>query len=135
MPNAQLDQFIYALEMKAVPVLVLATIAGGLLGLLFKWFEHGLIRLIRSARAGRKTRRTGTNTNVGFAGVVPHCPVCNSQNGKTQIATRHADGPGILGLLRFSKVSRYARNLIEIRDRRTDEAKTASRAERILRPD
>src|SRR5437764_1349903 len=80
MPNPQLDQFIHALEMKAVPPLVLVTIAAGLLGLLFKWFEHSLIRLVRSARAGRQARRGDTNTNVvGSAGVIPHCRICNSQ--------------------------------------------------------
>jgi restriction system protein len=79
MPNAQLDQFIHALEMKAVPPLVLVTIAAGLLGLLFKWFEHGLIRLIRSARAGRRTEKDNTNTKAGYPGLIRHCPVCHSQ--------------------------------------------------------
>jgi topoisomerase-like DNA binding C4 zinc finger protein len=79
MPNAQLDQFIHALEFKAVPVLVLATIAAGLLGLLLRWLEHGLIRLIRSARGGPQARKVVTSTSVDFAGVIPHCPICNSQ--------------------------------------------------------
>jgi Topoisomerase DNA binding C4 zinc finger len=70
---------IHALEMKAVPPLVLVTIVAGLLGLLLKWFEHGLIRLVRSARAGRKTDKVLTNTNVVSAGVVRHCPICHSQ--------------------------------------------------------
>jgi hypothetical protein len=79
MPSVQLDQFIHALEMKAVPPLVLATIVAGLLGLLFKWFEHGLIRLVRSARVGRQTEKVITKTNVVSAGVVRHCPICHSQ--------------------------------------------------------
>jgi len=79
MPNAQLDQFIHALEMKAVPPLVLVTIVAGLLGLLLKWFEHGLIRLIRSARAGRHMEKGTTNTKAGYPGLIRHCPVCNSQ--------------------------------------------------------
>lgn len=79
MPNSQFDQFIRALEMKAVPPLVLATIAAGLLGLLLKWFEHGLIRLIRSVRVGHQTEKVATNTNVVSAGVVRHCPICHSQ--------------------------------------------------------
>jgi hypothetical protein len=80
MPNVQLDQFMRALEMKAVPPLVVATIAAGLLGLLFKWLEHGLIRLIRSARSSGYARKVPTNANVvGSAGRTPHCPICNSQ--------------------------------------------------------
>ena len=79
MPNAQLDQFIHALEMKAVPPLVLVTIVAGLLGLLLKWFEHGLIRLIRSARAGRRTEKGTTKTKAGYPGLIRHCPVCHSQ--------------------------------------------------------
>jgi len=80
MPIAQLDQFVHVLEMKAVPPLVLATIAAGLLGLFFRWLEHGLIRLVRSARGGGYARKVATNANVvASAGVTPHCPVCNSQ--------------------------------------------------------
>jgi Topoisomerase DNA binding C4 zinc finger len=79
MPNAQLDQFIHALEAKAVPPLLVAILGAALLGLLFKWLEHGIVCLIRSARGTPQARKVVTNTNVGFAGVTPRCPICNSQ--------------------------------------------------------
>lgn len=80
MPNAQLDQFIQALEAEAVPPLFLAILAGGLLGFLFKRLEHALVRAVRSARAARQTEKVVvTNTNIRSAGVVRFCPVCHSQ--------------------------------------------------------
>jgi hypothetical protein len=77
MPTTQLDQFIHALEVKAVFPLVLVTIGAGLLGFFFKWVERKLIRSVRSARAARQAN-SGNNANVGFAGGI-HCPICNSQ--------------------------------------------------------
>jgi hypothetical protein len=41
-------------------------------------------------------------------------------NGKTQVATRDTRGPGILGLLRFSKMSRYATDLTFSKTRKTE---------------
>ena len=104
MPNAQLDQFIHALEMKAVPPLVLAVIAGGLLGLLLKWFEHGLIRLVRSARGGGYARKVATNANVvASAGVTLHCPVCNSQMVKRKSRRGARAGQEFWGCFAFPK--------------------------------
>src|SRR6266404_6863760 len=79
MPNAQLDQFIHALEAEAVPPLFVAILGAALLCLLFKRLEHTLIRVVRSARAGRQAGRVVTNRNVVSAGVVRHCPICHSQ--------------------------------------------------------
>src|ERR1700736_3281632 len=103
MPNAQLDQFVHALEMKAVPPLVLAVIAGGLLGLIFKWFEHGLIRLVRSARSGRQTENVVTNSSIAFVGAVPHCPVCNSQMVKRRSRRGTRAGQEFWGCFAFPK--------------------------------
>ena len=79
MPNAQLDQFIHALEAEAVPPLFVVILGAALLGLLFKRLEHALIRAVRSARASRQAGKVVTNTNVVSAGVVRYCPACNSQ--------------------------------------------------------
>src|SRR6266478_6074532 len=79
MPTAQLDQFIHALEAEAVPPLFVAILAAALLGLLFKRLEHTLVRVVRSARAGRQAGKVVTNGNVVSAGVVRHCPICHSQ--------------------------------------------------------
>jgi hypothetical protein len=50
MPNAQLDQFIHALEMKAVPPLVLAVLGAALLGFALKWIESRLVRMFRNKK-------------------------------------------------------------------------------------
>ena len=50
MPNAQLDQFIHALEFKAVPVLVLAVFGAALLGFALKWIENRLVRMFRKKK-------------------------------------------------------------------------------------
>src|SRR6266702_686499 len=49
------------------------------LRLLFKRLEHALIRVVRSARAGRQAGKVVTNTNVRSAGIIRHCPICHSQ--------------------------------------------------------
>src|SRR5438046_5513451 len=77
MPTGQLDQFIHALEAEAVPPLFVAILAAALLGLLFKRLEHALIRVVRSARAGRQAGKVVTNTNVRSAGMIRHCPTCH----------------------------------------------------------
>jgi Topoisomerase DNA binding C4 zinc finger len=79
MLNAQLDQFINALEAEAVPPIFVAILGVALLGFLFKRLEHALVRAIRSARGGRQMAKVVTNRNVGSAGVVRHCPICHSQ--------------------------------------------------------
>src|ERR1700720_3454900 len=79
MPSAQLDQFIDALEAKAVPPLLVAILGAALLGLLFKWLEHGIICLIRSARTMRTFRAAGTAaTTVQPSASDVNCPICNS---------------------------------------------------------
>ena len=50
MPNAQLEQFIHALEMKAVPPLVLAVFGAALLSLALKWIENRLVRFFRDRK-------------------------------------------------------------------------------------
>jgi uncharacterized integral membrane protein len=50
MPNAQLDQFIHALEMKAVVPLVLAVLGAALLGFALKWIENRLVRMFRKKK-------------------------------------------------------------------------------------
>jgi len=79
MPNAQLDQFIHALEAQAVPPLFVAILGAALLGLLFKRLEHTLVRVVRSARAGRQAGKVVTNKNGRSAGIIRHCPICHSQ--------------------------------------------------------
>ena len=79
MPTGQLDQFIHALEAEAVPPLFVAILGAALLCLLFKRLEHTLIRVVRSARAGRQAGKVVTNTNVRSAGIIRHCPICHSQ--------------------------------------------------------
>jgi restriction system protein len=79
MPTAQLDRFIHALEAEAVPPLFVAILGAALLCLLFKRLEHALIRVVRSARAGRQSGKVVTNTNVRSAGIIRHCPICHSQ--------------------------------------------------------
>jgi len=79
MPNAQLDQFIRALEAEAVPPLFVAILGITLLGFLFKRLEHAIVRLVRSARGGRQMEKVITNRTVVSAGVVRHCPICHSQ--------------------------------------------------------
>jgi hypothetical protein len=49
-PNAQLDQFIHALEMKAAPPLVLAVLGAALLGFALKWIENRLVRMFRKGK-------------------------------------------------------------------------------------
>jgi hypothetical protein len=83
MHDPQLDQFVHALEWKAVPPLVLAAIGAGLLGFAFKWFENWLVRTLRSARARKKATREGGEINVRHAAETAisttiHCPICNS---------------------------------------------------------
>jgi Topoisomerase DNA binding C4 zinc finger len=78
MLNAQLDQFIHALEAEAVPPLFVAILGVALLGFLFKRLEHALVCAVRSARA-RQAGKIVTNRNVVSAGVVRHCPICHSQ--------------------------------------------------------
>jgi hypothetical protein len=104
MPIAQLDQFVHAPEMKAVPPLVLATIAAGLLGLFFRWLEHGLIRLVRSARGGGYARKVATDANVvASAGVTLPCPICNSQMVKRKSRRGARAGQEFWGCFAFPK--------------------------------
>jgi len=79
MLSAQLDRFIHALEAQAVPPLFVAILGAALLCLLFKRLEHAVIRVVRSARAGRQAGKVVTNANVRSAGIIRHCPICHSQ--------------------------------------------------------
>lgn len=78
MPNPQLDQFIDALEGKAVPVLLLATIGAGLLSLFLKWLEHSLVRKVRSIRDARQTNKNAAVPAASCVNAPPHCPSCNA---------------------------------------------------------
>jgi hypothetical protein len=101
MPNAQLDRFVNALETKAVPTLVLVTLAAGLLGFLFKWLENKLVRAVRSARATKESKIGAANPATGLADVTPHCLICNSQMVKRKARRGSRAGQEFWGCLNY----------------------------------
>jgi uncharacterized membrane protein YraQ (UPF0718 family) len=78
-PNAQLEQFIHALEAKAVPFLIFGIVVAALLGGFLKWIENWLIRAFRSARAARQSKTFPASSPVAGFLPTPPCPICNSQ--------------------------------------------------------
>jgi hypothetical protein len=60
MPNPQIDQFMQALMWKAVPPIILASIAGLLLREFLQWLERKATRVGRSRRAKREAAPLGS---------------------------------------------------------------------------
>jgi hypothetical protein len=54
MSYAQLDHLMNALEGKAVPILLVATIVAGLLSIFLKWLHHAFFRARSARNAGQR---------------------------------------------------------------------------------
>jgi len=142
MPNAQLDQFIHALEAEAVPPLFVAILGAALLGLLFKRLEHALVRAVRSARA-RQVGKVVTNTNVRSAGIIRHCPICHSQMVKRKARRGSRAGQEFWGCPNYPDCrgtrpvwgkSTVRRQRSEIRNQSPRHGESVHRRTRRLRP-
>jgi Topoisomerase DNA binding C4 zinc finger len=77
MANAQLEQFMYALMWKAVPVVILFGGGGMLLRDVLRWLERRATHAGQSWRAKRGARPSATNLNSAST-AAPHCPSCNT---------------------------------------------------------
>ena len=78
MHPGQLDSFIHALFWKALPVVLLAGVAGLVLRELLEWFERALTRAVRSWRNPKQNKSNQNQSSFDVASVdSPHCPSCN----------------------------------------------------------
>ena len=77
MANPQLDQFMNALIWKAVPPIILCSIAALLLRELLQWIERRSIRSVRSWRAKRDAPPSAISSKVNASAAAPRCPSCN----------------------------------------------------------
>lgn len=74
MPNPQIDQFMQALIWKAVPPIVLASIAGLLLCEALQWLERKATRAGRSRRAKRDARESPSKRKIFTPSSCPAVP-------------------------------------------------------------
>jgi hypothetical protein len=77
MSNAALDSFMSALLWKAVPVIIIAGVAGLLLRELLQWLERSATRAFQSDRTARRRLAVNSSSINRQSEHIPDCPMCD----------------------------------------------------------